>query len=417
MKVLHVSFGGGIFDQIHLELLEKGIDSQILTLYKIAHKVERAKIFAPSSLSQKKHHCQEAIENFAQTNIYKIQKELDFSYGYVGYNISRNEQVQSADIIHLNWTTRNWLSIANIGQLLRLQKPVVWTLHDVWALTGGCHVLLNGCDKWEHTCGNCPFIQDGRWKKDISYLIMKRKKHFFKNSNLIIVAPSTWMMNKVQKSPLFANSKIYHIPNTLQDEAAKIYNDTEVESGLSYFKGNEISVLFGTAGAFQRSYKGFHYVKESLYHIRESFPELAEKLVIHTFGSNEAADNIFPGYKVINWGILNGIHLFYLYNLADIYLYPSMADNLPSTVMESLVCGTPVVCFNTGGIADMVKHKENGFVAEQGNIDHFINGILWVLANNQDNILGRHGSKFISENFNRQKVTKEHIQMYKDLLR
>lgn len=417
MKVLHVSFGGGIFDQIHSELLQKGIDSQILTLYKIAYEVEQSKVFAPSAFARKKHHYQEAIENLARTYLYKVQKDVDFSYGYVGYDISQNELVQSADIIHLNWTTRNWLSIANIGQLLRLHKPVVWTLHDVWGLTGGCHVLLNGCDKWQYSCGNCPFIRNGKRYKDLSFRIMNRKKHFLKNPNLSIAAPSTWMLQNAQKSPLFSNAKIYHIPNTLQAETAKPYSRTDVESGLAYNKENEISVLFGTAGALQRSYKGFHYIMEALKQIRDHFPETAEKLVIHTFGTNSIDDIVLPGYKVVNWGTLNGIRLFYLYNLADIYLYPSMADNLPATVMESLACSTPVVCFNTGGITDMVKHKKNGYVAIQGNTSDFVNGILWTLANNPDNVLGHYGCTFINENFSRSKVTDAHIRMYEDLLR
>lgn len=417
MKVLHVSFGGGIYHQIHLELLQRGIDSQILTLHKISdEEAEKAEIFLPSIVSQKRHHYQEMVENFARKKIYKLSKDIDFSYGYVGYDISQNKLVQSADIIHLNWTTRNWLSIVNIGQLLHLQKPVVWTLHDVWGLTGGCHVLLDGCKKWESSCGNCPMIRDGKWKNDISRIIMCQKRRFFRNTNLALVAPSVWMMRNIQQSPLFSNSRIYHIPNTLQAETAKLYVKTEVESGLPYYKGNEISVLFGTAGAFQRTYKGFLYLREALAYIREHFPKVAENLVIHTFGSNNSDDAIFSGYKVINWGILNGKMLFYLYNLADIYLYPSMADNLPATVMESLACGTPVVCFNTGGITDMVKHKQNGYVAEHGNISDFIHGIIWTLSNNQDNSLGLWGCRYINENFNRKKITDAHIQMYEDLL-
>jgi len=416
MKVLHISFGIGIFDQLHLELLAQGVDSRILTLYKFEYEVEKAELFTPSALLKRKWHYQSAIENFARTNIYKIQKEIDFSLGYVGYNISRNNLVKGADIIHLNWPTRNWLSIANIGQLLRLNKPIVWTLHDVWGLTGGCHVLLNGCDKWQNSCGNCPFIQDGRWNKDISYMVMKRKKRFFQNPNLTIITPSTWMMHNIQRSPLFCDSRIYHIPNMLRTEAAKPYDKNIIESELSYCKGNEISILFGTAGSIQRKYKGFQYIIEALNRIQDRYPEMAKKFVLHIFGTDSLEKITFSGYKIINWGIIRGIDIFYLFNLADVFLYPSMADNLPGTVMESLACATPVVCFNTGGITDMVKHKQNGYVAKQGNVEDFVNGILWILSNNKDNILGLYGSKFIHENFNRQKITTTHIQMYEELL-
>ena len=416
MNVLHVSFGGGIYDQIHLALLEQGINSRVLTLYKSAYELEQAKTFEPSAREKKMWHYHEAIENFARENLYKIKKDIDFSIGYTGYNISHHEWVEEADIIHLNWTTRNWLSVNNIGQLLRLNKPVVWTLHDVWGLTGGCHVLLNGCDKWETSCGNCPFIREGKWHKDISYFIMKQKEFVFNNSNLTIVAPSTWMKNNVQKSRLFRNSKIYHIPNMLRTEDAKPYSKAHVESALLYHKEDEISILFGTAGSVQRKYKGFQYIKEALYFIKEHFPEIANKWVIHMFGQGNIEKIVFPGYKVVDWGIPNGADIFYLYNLADIYLYPSMADNLPGTVMESLICETPVVCFDTGGISDMVKHKQNGYMAQKGDISDFVNGILWVLKNNENNILGKSGSKYIVENFSKKKVITAHMHMYEEIM-
>lgn len=416
MNVLHVSFGGGIYDQIHLALLEQGINSRVLTLYKSAYELEQAKTFEPSAREKKMWHYHEAIENFARENLYKIKKDIDFSIGYTGYNISHHEWVEEADIIHLNWTTRNWLSVNNIGQLLRLNKPVVWTLHDVWGLTGGCHVLLNGCDKWETSCGNCPFIREGKWHKDISYFIMKQKEFVFNNSNLTIVAPSTWMKNNVQKSRLFRNSKIYHIPNMLKSEDIDFYNIKDVEKKLLYRKKNEISILYGTTMGITRLYKGFQYVKTALDIIKVRFPNIASKLVIHLFGEDNIKMNIFSGYKVVNWGVQTGNKLFYLYNLADVYIYPSVADNLPGTVLESLACATPVVCFDTGGIPDIVKHKQSGYIAEKENVIDFVKGIIWILENNNDNVLGKSGYKFVHENFNKYKIVIKHIKMYESLL-
>lgn len=417
MKVVHCSSSishSSAVTRLHRALIKQGIDSRILTL-RNNDSVEQTRIFSASTFIEKFHHYNEAIENYFMQKKYDIPMDIPFCFGRVGYDITIDEWIRDADIIHLHWVSGNFLSVKSINKILKLQKPVVWTLHDSWTLTGGCHVKL-GCEKYKEMCGDCPILNSQN-VKDNTYRVMLNKERLLIQPNLTLVAPSSWMLDNIRNSAIFSEMNVYRIPNTLDTSIFRAYTQNEVEEKLNYKKNNKIHILFGAVASTTTSYKGFQYLKETLKILYQKYPQLSCQVVLHVFGEEEVKDESLEHFEVKCWGIIGqALKLAYIYNLADMYVFPSIDDNLPSTVMESLACATPVVCFKTGGVPDMVQHKFDGYIAAQKDAKDLMQGILWVLKNNHENVLGKNGMAYVNAHYTENIIAKEHEELYNKVL-
>lgn len=413
MKVVHCSTSitnSSAVTRLHRALIKQGIDSSIITLHNV-DEIENTEVFSTNILDECFHHYHEAIENFYMKKRYNIPSDIPFCFGRVGYELSKEKRIREADVIHLHWVSGNFLSVRSINHILELEKPVVWTLHDSWTLTGGCHVKL-GCENYRKECGDCPFLNSAN-VHDESYRVMKVKEKLFKHPNLILIAPSKWMLENIKNSMIFKNVTAFQIPNTLDTGTFRAYDQNEVENKLDYKKGDEINILFGAISATTTGYKGFKYLKEALKCIARQNLEMAHKIVLHVFGEENFENIDLENYKIRCWGVVKEAkRLACIYNLADLYVFPSIDDNLPSTVMESLICATPVVCFQTGGVTDMIQHKKNGYVAVQKDVEDLANGIIWVINNNCNNSLGRAGHLLAKEFYNESRIAKLHEELY-----
>lgn len=345
---------------------------------------------------------------------YKKEKRMPFSLSFISGTIPYSKIIAEADIIHLHWIC-GFLSPKMIKKLCELKKTVVWTCHDSWPFTGGCHVRYN-CSKYQRQCEKCPIL-GSEYKNDLSTFIFLNKKKQLTNLPITFIAPSNWMKQNIEKSALFGNNKCYVIPNTLDLDSFNQKNIQDVMQRLDYRKDfSKIHLLFGSV-VVKIPYKGVSCLLEALTQLWEKNREIASRIVIHFVGADKCEAEILKFYECKSWGYVSEQkRMADIYNIADVFVFPTLEDNLPGMVMESLACATPVATFNTGGVSDMVIHKENGYIARHGDSGDLLQGILWIIKNNKDNCLGKNGRAKIEKDFNPELIAQKHIDLYQMLL-
>ncbi|HMX39038.1 MAG TPA: glycosyltransferase, partial [Saprospiraceae bacterium] len=281
-----------------------------------------------------------------------------FSPANFGKDLSRHPAVRQADLLHLHWVNQGLLSLRGIRQLAELGKPMVWTLHDTWAFTGGCHIFTD-CDRFRQQCGVCPYLRRPG-PHDLSHQVWLKKQRFFPK-NIHFVTCSHWLRDVARSSSLLQGFPITSIPNPIDTalfKPAEAADRAALRAEMGIAPGAH--VLLFVAMNLRDAHKGFRFLPEALQHLRRQRPDLAVEVVV--LGKSEPESlSAFP-YPVHALGLVQGAErLSRLYGAADVFVTPSLADNLPNTVMESLACGTPVVGFRTGGIPEMVGHLQEGY--------------------------------------------------------
>lgn len=299
-----------------------------------------------------------------------------FNPGLIGQDISRHPAIQQADIIHLHWVNFGFLSINNIEQLLKLGKPVIWTLHDMWAFTGGCH-HSGDCENFQTNCGSCKFVnKPERW--DISHRMWARKIFAFEYPNLHIITCSDWLKSRAEKSTILAHRSIESIPNALDTHFFQRISDAKNTLQLNPAKQY---ILF-VAMRVHTPTKGFSYLKEALEIWKKENPAAAKNTELLLVGNviDNAEINALPLPTTSLGHIADPSKMRLIYSAADVFITPSLEENLPNTIMEAMACGTPCVGFHVGGIPEMIDHEVNGFVAAYLSANALASGIQWSLS-------------------------------------
>ncbi|MES2274559.1 MAG: glycosyltransferase [Bacteroidota bacterium] len=334
-----------------------------------------------------------------------------FSTAQTGTDISQEAHIQNADLLHLHWTNRGFLSTNNLIKLTRLGKPVVWTLHDMWAFTGGCH-YAGDCNHFTHQCGYCWMLIDPD-ARDISNKGWQRKMHLFADpDSIVFVTCSHWLADMARQSSLLKGYRIETIPNPID---TVIFSPKDNVAGRSKWgiAADKKIILFGAANVMDRR-KGIVYLVDALQELRKNYGDEVEIIV---FGKNKTFDMTMLPFKVYEMGLVSSQqNMAELYSLADVYVTPAIEDNLPNTVMEALACGTPVVAFNTGGIPDMIDHLQNGYLAEYKSPVDFAAGISFVLNSNAPAALANNARNKVLQNFTNEIVAEKYIDLYRSLL-
>jgi glycosyltransferase involved in cell wall biosynthesis len=344
--------------------------------------------------------------------IYERDKSVRFSFstGSFGNDLREHAVVQKADVLHFHWTNQGFLSLENMAELAFLDKPIIWTLHDMWAFTGGCHYSQN-CLNYQTGCGNCPYLKRPS-ERDLSFRIMENKLSLF-NKNIKYVTPSRWLERIARTSLLLADADICTIPNPIDtDFWTPLSTEIRLAERQKLGIHPDENVLLFVAMNIKETRKGFDYLKKSLEILRLQQPDF--QVVILVLGKADPVVLATLPFPTRSLGLVReASELRKFYGLADLFIIPSLEDNLPNTVMESLACGTPVAGFDTGGIPEMVDHKINGFIAPQRDSIILAEGIFEVLSNKNRLIKMRESArKKVLENYSYEIVARQYEQLY-----
>lgn len=267
------------------------------------------------------------------------------------------------DVVHLHWVAGEMLSISDLG---KIDKPIVWTMHDMWPFCGTEHVDYNHDNepRWAsgYTSENRNHIDSGI---DIDKHVWHKKLKFWdKRENFHIVGPSQWISTCAQRSLLFRNSKVSTIPNCLDLSVFKRLNKEFCREILSLPHGRKI-ILFGAVGGAKDKNKGFHFLVEAINHLYNGIVNKDDVLCVF-FGQSqpEGCANI-PFDTIWTGHLHDDVSLSLLYNAADVMVVPSMIESFGQTASEAQACGCPVVSFRTTGLVDIIVDNETGFLVKK----------------------------------------------------
>lgn len=279
------------------------------------------------------------------------------------------------DVIHLHNIHGYYINIELLFNYLKeVNKPVIWTLHDCWAFTGHCAYFdFVGCDKWRTGCNGCP--QKSSYPQslleDNSKYNYERKKEIFAGiKNMTIVTPSKWLANLVKESFL----KGYEVTVINNGVDLNMFKPTESDFRKKY-KIEDKFVILGVASIWEER-KGLKYFIEL-----SKLIDSNSRIVL--VGTNDKQVKSLPQNIIGIARTSNVEELAEIYSASNVFLNPTLEDNFPTTNLEALACGTPVITFNTGGSVESVD-ESCGFIIEQDDIDSLLHAINICKISNFD---------------------------------
>ena len=286
----------------------------------------------------------------------------------------------------------------------------------MWAFTGGCH-YSGDCEGYKNSCGKCPQLSSEK-EFDISRWIWKRKASAWKNTNLTIVTPSNWLAQCAQKSSLFQNLRVEVIYNGIDTNIYKPIDKNLARNCLNLPQNKKI-ILFGATSAISDYRKGFHLLLQAVQQLSKvsKGKKWGKEIELVILGSSKPIEPPDFGFKTYYLGKLNDdVSMALAYASADIFVAPSIQDNLPNTVMEALACAVPCVAFNVGGMPDMIDHKKNGYLAYPFDTDDLASGITWILDDQEryHHLCGFARDK-VEKNFSLEIQACKYIDLYNSL--
>ena len=303
---------------------------------------------------------------------FKHTKPELFSAAWVPDRLLDKIESINPDLVHLFWMNAGFARIETLG---KISQPVIWTLHDMWPFTGGCH-YDDECGRFSDHCGRCPSIYSDK-DADLSRRILDRKLTSWRDWRLTVVATSHWLATQARSSKVFAERDIRVIPNAIDTDKYKPVSK-ELARTLFNLPQNKRIVMFSAFSATSHPRKGGHLLLPAIERMARDHLHSDIELVI--VGASQPANPPDQGVPVHYMGqFADEISQVVLYSAADVLVAPSMQENLSNTVLESLSCGTPVVAFNIGGMPDMITHRVNGYLATPFDTEDLASGILWVL--------------------------------------
>ncbi|QAU12259.1 glycosyltransferase [Halorubrum sp. BOL3-1] len=354
--------------RIYRGLQEVGINANMLVDHKEG---DDSQIYGPESTLRKAYSMARPFIDRLPLRAYGGSEGV-FSPNWLPEDVGKRIDKLDPDVIHLNWVGGGFLTPSTIASF---DRPVVWRFPDMWPMTGGCH-YARSCERYKDSCGTCPELGSSRsW--DLSRFTMARKSRAFSDTDITVVAPSTWLAECANESSLFRDNRIEVIPNGLDTDVYYPWDD-EVSRSVFGFNEEETIVLFGSVNATSDPRKGFDLLDSALNHIQ------SENLRLVIFGSSEPANPPDLNYPTTYTGYLHDHQsLAFLYSSADVMVVPSRYEGFGQTVSESMACGTPVVAFDATGPSDTIDHRKNGYLAEPYIPEDLAEGINWILEDQQ----------------------------------
>ncbi len=410
MKILHINtsdtYGGAARAayRLHRALLAESIDSKMLVQKKTS---DDHTVLAPTSKLEKGINLFRPTLDSLPVQKYKDRTQTLFSPAWLPFSQIPKKITQiNPDIVHLHWIAGAMMSVKDLA---KIDKPIVWSLHDMWAFTGGEHIDEDQ-QHYLDRCGNSKVLNSKK-DKDLSRKGWERKRQVYAQiEDMTIVGLSNWMHQSAKSSSLLKDKHHIQLPNPINTATFAPFDRAEARRLLNLPRDKKL-ILFGAMNATSDPNKGFNHIFNALNNLSFKNTELV------IFGSSKPATPLHFTQHVHYLGQLHDdISLRVLYNAADVMIVPSLQESFGQTAVESLACGTPVVAFNTTGLKDIIDHKVNGYLAKPFDTGDLTNGIEWVLNTPNYQQLCDNAREKVVNRFDSQLVAKQYIALYKEIL-
>ncbi len=387
-------------ERLHQGLLDAGVDSRILC----GRKTTRSAFSKPIPGS--------SILKSVESILGKVTYELglnDIHY-LTSFKVMGMEEYRRADILHFHGT-HGYFNYLALPQLVK-HKPAVFTLHDMWPLTGHCSYSYD-CERWKIGCGQCPYPEaHPAIKRDNTRLEWKLKNWVYKHSHLTVVVLCNWL-KQISEQSLLKRFPIHNIPNGLDLNVYRPLDKGKCRTILGISECSEV-LMFVSLQLNDRR-KGTDLLLQSL----KSLPQSLKKdMVLLTLGEGGQIFSDLVGIKTLDLGYVRNDHLKAIaYSAASLFVLPTRADNLPLVLQESMACGTPMVSFNVGGVPELVRPGLTGCLVEPENVEQLAKHILELLEDESHRTyLAQKCREIATTEYSIGQQVQSHIHMYKDLL-
>lgn len=410
IRVVHVFAGpltGGAAKgafSLHEALRSFGVDSRVLTSGQFAADRTQLRGISWTGLHTIERKVRARLDRAYIDLRHPFRMDTTFSQGLIGAPIVRHPWLKKADIIHLHWINAGFF---RLEELRNIQKPIVWTLRDMWPLTGGCHHALD-CERYKDACGSCPQLQS-LIATDVTRKQSQSKKSIYDRSDITFVGISDWLTEEARKSgPVGSAHIVKTIPNAIATTSFEPKSRQEMrrKHGLPL----DVPIILLGANSISSPYKGFELAEKAL-------KGISIKVFIALFGSDSKRIAGKLGFAKGFGTIRSDETLSELYSAADVFLAPSIAESFGKTIAESMCCGTPVVAFNATGPSSIIDHKIDGYLASPYDPNELRSGIEWILSDEAiKSQLGAKAREKVLKEFDYKVIVPRYIDLYEQLL-
>lgn len=406
MRVLHLVAGdltGGAGRGaywLHRGLREIGVDSNLLTNGRETYGDPSVTSLNTTVLHQAKFSLLSHMGNIPK-RLYRNRKALVYNTGVAGIDITKQPLYERADIIHLHWIN----GLVAMHSLRNVKKPLIWTMRDMWPMTGGCHYSME-CNRYTTGCGKCPQLGSTH-EQDLSLAVIKYKKKMLPQA-MRLVGISKWLSGCAEESEVFRGyNNITTISNNINTTEFFPVEKAHAQQMLGLSTEKKI-VLIGST-RLKDFYKGFSLFKDALRHIDLS----GFHLVVFGKVADQDIQELGVEYSILG-KLSDTIALRLAYSAADVFVAPSRMDAFGKTLAESLACGTPVVCFDATGPKDIVENKVTGYKARAFDPADLAAGINWVLSRSVDEYAELSTASRVRavEHFDAKVIAKQYRELY-----
>lgn len=393
MKVVHIqntmSKSGNAAFRLSSAMRKAGIDSYILNL---SSTPEIENVFTLSKGRSKFANFLNKLNRYFATRGKRSGTYFYSPLPLIGCNIIDNKKIQEADVIYVHWVS-GILSIQNLYYLINTKKPIIFYMHDMWDFTGGCHHSFE-CEQYKGGCDKCNmFAGNNSPSKQISAL----KGLYSGKKNIIFVSPSEWMADCARHSYAIEHNSVVCIPNIVDVDIFKQLDRVSAKKTLGLPLDKKI-ITFGCQAGTKNKFKGWDYLRDAVNRLQR------EDILVLIYGSADDTETRKQlRVPVVSLGkIEDEKMLATICNATDVFVSPSLAESFGLTFLENILCGTPVVGFDNTAICEIIKHKQNGYLAKNKDSNDLMIGINYVLDGN---------IVFTSDDYNPMKIVSCHLEL------
>lgn len=399
-----VSDGGAakIVERLRSELSAKSIDTSLWVKKKL---VEASDVF---ELRQKSRLMLRLSQLFRRDDVELFLNDLIHRFrasdvdGFDNAALFNSKEYLESGVVHCHNLHGMFFNLDNLMRMSREEKRLVWTLHDMWPITGHCAHSFD-CEKWMGGCNGCPYLntyQSLLW--DNSREMRNAKKDVYERVKMTVVAPSQWLLSKVEES-ILRNQKTVLIPNGVDEMKFVPRDRVEIKKELGIDPKKKV-ILFVAQGGVENVWKGGEFLKKLF---KENINKDWLWMVV---GGNR---NLKLGnYWELKYIADEEIKAKY-FAAADVFVYPTLADNCPLVVLEAMSCGVPVVTFEVGGLPELVVHNETGYVAKYKDYTDLRNGLTQLLSDKHAREkMGQNARWVVEKKYTLKKMVDSYIDLY-----